>query len=486
MEGIGLFMGKLYHAFLMSEEILDAPSTAGSNVPEFSVAELAGSIKKSLEDQYGRVRVRGELSRVNIAGSGHIYTSLKDDKAVIDAVCWKGVASKLTVRPEEGLEVICVGKLTTYPGSSKYQIVIESLELAGEGALLKMLEERRKKLAAEGLFAPERKQELPFLPEIVGVVTSPTGAVIRDIIHRLEDRFPRNVLLWPVIVQGKGAAEQITAAINGFHAMDEAQRPDVLIVGRGGGSLEDLMAFNEENVVRAVAACSIPVISAVGHETDTTLIDYVADVRAPTPTGAAEMAVPVRANLRAQIMDDEQRMFSAMSRMVGEMRNQVEGLARGLGDPARLFEVKAQSLDHAGERLARVFEGFVTGKRSRLVELSAQIRHPRDVVAMKRQALARWGDQLGGVSGRLTVDAARRVVHVGQMLEAYSPKNVLQRGYAIVRDGDGRVLPDAVAARKVGAVEIEFSDGKAAAQVGGTGAVKKKVKPVGDGQASLF
>ena len=472
----------------MSEEIFDTASTAGSNVPEFSVGELAGSIKKSLESQYGRVRVRGELSRVNIAGSGHIYTSLKDDKAVIDAVCWKGVASKLSVRPEEGLEVICVGKLTTFGGQSKYQIVIESLELAGEGALLKMLEERRKKLAAEGLFDPERKKALPFLPEIVGVVTSPTGAVIRDIIHRLEDRFPRPVLLWPVIVQGKDAAAQITAAINGFDGLDEARKPDVLIVGRGGGSLEDLMAFNEENVVRAVAGCSIPVISAVGHETDTTLIDYVADVRAPTPTGAAEMAVPVRSALRAQIMEGEQRMFSAMTRMVGEYKNRLEGLVRGLGDPARLFEVKAQQLDHTGEGLGRSFQAFVTGKRSRLVELAAQIRHPRDVVAMKRQALARWSDQSVQSKGRLTVDAARRVAHVGQMLEAYSPKNVLKRGYAIVRDGDGRVLPDAGAVRKAGAVEIEFQDERVAAQVGG-GAVKKPksmCKDVPSDQRALF
>ena len=468
----------------MTEDALNNPSTAGSNVPEFSVAELAGSIKKSLEDQYGRVRVRGELSRVNIAGSGHIYTSLKDDKAVIDAVCWKGVASKLSIKPEEGLEVICTGKLTTYPGSSKYQIVIDSLELAGEGALLKMLEERRKKLTAEGLFDLERKKDLPFIPKIIGVVTSPTGAVIRDILHRLEDRFPRHVLVWPVLVQGQGAADQITAAINGFDQLTK-NKPDLLIVARGGGSLEDLMAFNEENVVRAVAACSIPLISAVGHETDTTLIDYAADLRAPTPTGAAEMAVPVRANLYAQIMDDEQRMFSAMNRMIGEYKHRLESLARGLGDPGRLFEVKTQSLDHITARIDQSFRTLITSKRTRLVESASQIRHPRDIFAMKQQTLDRWSDQLLNAAPRLTIEPQNRITHATGLLEAYSPKNVLKRGYTIVRDEKGKVLPTAANARKAETIKIEFQDDTMAVQTQNTTKPKKRTSKQSE-QTSLF
>jgi len=315
-----------------------------TNIPEFSVSELAFSVKRTVEETFGRVRVRGELSRVSIPKSGHMYSSLKDDKSVIDAVCWKGMLSRLSIKPEEGLEVICTGKMTTYPGSSKYQLVIESMELAGEGALLKMLEARKKKLASEGLFDPEKKQPLPFLPERIGVVTSPTGAVIRDILHRLDDRFPRHVLLWPVKVQGEGAAEEITKAIDSFNALPETHRPDILIVARGGGSLEDLMAFNEESVVRATASSKIPLISAVGHETDTTLIDYASDARAPTPTGAAEIVVPVRLNLMAQVADDGQRLISAVSRMIRESRQRIENGTARLGSPDRLLELKVQNL----------------------------------------------------------------------------------------------------------------------------------------------
>ena len=257
--------------------------TIRSNVPELSVSELAFSLKRTLEESFGHVRVRGELTGLKLAASGHLYGDIKDEDAVVNIVCWKGVMSKLGIKPEDGLEVICTGKVSSYPKSSRYQIIIESMELAGEGALLKMLEDRKKKLAAEGLFAAERKSPLPFLPQVIGVVTSPTGAVIRDIIHRLNDRFPRHVLVWPVPVQGDGSAEKIAAAIDGFSNMPKTggtmPRPDLLIVARGGGSLEDLMAFNEEVVVRAAANCTIPLISAVGHETDTTLIDYASDLR---------------------------------------------------------------------------------------------------------------------------------------------------------------------------------------------------------------
>ena len=284
------------------------------NMPEFSVSELSGALKRSVEEAFGGVRVRGEISGFKRAASGHLYMALKDENAVLDAVCWRGVAQKLQHRPEEGLEVIATGRLTIYPGRSKYQLVIESIEPAGEGALLKLLEERRRLLAAEGLFDESRKQPIPFLPEVIGIVTSPTGAVIRDILHRLRERFPRRVLLWPVPVQGSGAAERMAQAVHGFNRQLPAgtvPKPDVLIIARGGGSLEDLWCFNEEIVVRAVAESAIPVISAVGHETDTTLIDHAADLRAPTPTGAAEMAVPVRGELLTRLTGTGTRLDNA-------------------------------------------------------------------------------------------------------------------------------------------------------------------------------
>ncbi|KJS45908.1 MAG: exodeoxyribonuclease VII large subunit, partial [Rhodospirillaceae bacterium BRH_c57] len=298
---------------------MTSPSSAPTNAPPRTVSELSSDLKRTVEDTFGFVRVRGEISQPKLAGSGHCYLRLKDENACIDGIVWRGAYGKLAVKPEEGLEVIVTGRLTTYPQRSSYQIVIESMELAGEGALLKLLEERRRRLTAEGLFAPERKKPLPFLPRVIGVVTSPTGAVIRDILHRLNDRFPLHVLVWPVLVQGDAAAGQVAAAVEGFNRLTaggKVPRPDLLIVARGGGSLEDLMAFNEEIVVRAVAASDIPVISAVGHETDTTLCDFAADLRAPTPTGAAEMAVPVRLDLLAQVRDDASRLDGGARRML--------------------------------------------------------------------------------------------------------------------------------------------------------------------------
>ncbi|MCH8858621.1 MAG: exodeoxyribonuclease VII large subunit, partial [Proteobacteria bacterium] len=289
----------------------------GANLPQYSVSEISRLLKRTVEDAFPYVRVRGELSRINRHASGHCYFDLKDDKAVIAAVVWKGSYARLAMTPEQGLEVVCTGRLTTYPGQSKYQIVVEQMELAGIGALMAMLEERRKKLAAEGLFDEERKKAIPFLPETIGVITSPTGAVIRDIMHRLADRFPRRVVLWPVTVQGKRAPDEIVAAIRGFNALKTGgpvARPDVLIVARGGGSFEDLLAFSDEAVVRAAAESEIPLISAIGHETDTTLIDFAADRRAPTPTAAAEMVVPVRRELVANILELEQRLLRAAMR----------------------------------------------------------------------------------------------------------------------------------------------------------------------------
>ncbi|MGB4057507.1 MAG: exodeoxyribonuclease VII large subunit [Alphaproteobacteria bacterium] len=430
------------------------PESIKSNVPEFSVSELAFSLKKTLEASYARVRVRGELSRVKIHSSGHLYTDLKDADSVINAVCWRGTVSKLSIKPEEGLEVICTGQITTYPARSNYQLKIESMELAGEGALLKMLEERRKRLAAEGLFDPARKKPIPFLPEIIGIVTSPTGAVIQDILHRLEDRFPRHVIVWPVLVQGPGAAEQVAAAINGFQNF--TPRPDLLIVARGGGSLEDLMPFNEEVVVRAAAASTIPLIAAVGHETDTTLIDYAADLRAPTPTGAAEKSVPVRAELAAFIADNGNRLFTGLTRMISELRHRLDAQSKGLGDPSRFFDVKTQRLDNTADKIARVFIQYLSGKQEKVLRVGAKLRHPSDRLDVMQKTLERWGDQLTRTAPRLLDDLEKRLGHAGKMLEAYSFENVLQRGFVVVRDSGGHVIASASDIKTGQDIELQF------------------------------
>src|ERR1700719_1057898 len=307
---------------------LPAGPGPGANLPEYTVSELSLALKRSVEENFSHVRVRGEISGFKRHGSGHCYLALKDSEAVLDAVCWRTTAVRLGIKPEDGMEVVCTGRLTTFPGRSKYQLIIDTIELAGIGALLKLLEDRRRRLAAEGLFAPERKKKLPFLPEVIGIVTSPSGAVIRDVLHRLSDRFPRRVLLWPVAVQGEGAAAQVAAAIAGFNRLSEGgsvPRPQLIIIARGGGSLEDLMPFNEEIVVRAAAASAIPLISAVGHETDTTLIDHASDRRAPTPSAAAEMAVPVRLDLIAELGGKSSRLSAGLSRLFGERRLRLAG-----------------------------------------------------------------------------------------------------------------------------------------------------------------
>ena len=467
--------------------------THRSNVPEFSVGDLALSLKRTLEEHYGRVRVRGELSRVSIASSGHMYSSLKDDQAVIDAVCWKGVLSKLGVKPEEGLEVICTGRISSYPKSSKYQLIIESMELAGEGALLKMLEERKKKLAAEGLFAQEAKKPRPYLPETIGVITSPTGAVIRDILHRLADRFPRNVLLWPVLVQGEGAAQQISQAINGFQTIHEhgQPHPDLLIVARGGGSLEDLMAFNEEEVVRAIAASDIPIISAVGHETDTTLADYAADLRAPTPTGAAEMAVPVRGKLVTQILDDEQRLISSVIRMLSEHRHKIESFSARLGDPSRLLETQTQRIYHLSDKLSGLFYRFFDAKTHALTQSTARLRNPRERLGEASQNLKRWSEQLGMLGTKITTSHEQKLNHLEKMLGAYSFENVLQRGFCVIRDEQGSLIADAGVVRANQTLDIQFRNDEhvqAIAASGNPPAPKKRMhkSAQSDAQSSLF
>ena len=357
----------------------DKLNQLNDNLPEISVSELSNQVKFTVETAFGRVRVRGEISRPMKAASGHLYLTLKDEKSVLDGVCWKGNAQRLTIQPEDGMEVICTGKITTYPNRSKYQMVIEQIELAGEGALLKLLEERRKKLAHEGLFDQDKKKLLPAFPQTIGVITSPTGAVIRDIIHRISDRFPLRLIIWPVLVQGDKAADQIARAIEGFETINESgkvPKPDLIIVARGGGSLEDLWPFNEENVVRAVFNSSIPVISAIGHETDTTLIDFVADVRAPTPTAAAERAVPVRSELLARVLENDKRLLNSINRILVGLKVKLEGFARGLGDPLSIIETRAQKFDDLERRFSREIQIFLKQKESQINRIADKLPSP--------------------------------------------------------------------------------------------------------------
>ena len=372
-----------------------------TNATEFTVTEIAQAVKRTVEDEFGHVRVRGEISGFRGQhSSGHAYFTLKDDAASIDAVVWKGNYAKLTFKPEEGLEVIATGRLTTFPRSSKYQIVIDNIEPAGAGALMALLEERRKKLLAEGLFARERKRALPYLPRVIGVITSPTGAVIRDILHRLEDRFPSHVLVWPVRVQGETCAPEVVNAIEGFNALlpgGEIPRPDLLIVARGGGSIEDLWGFNEEALVRAVAASDIPVISAVGHETDTTLIDYASDMRAPTPTAAAEAAVPVRAELVAYVEDQGMRQRQSARRSLSSLRDRLRAAAAGLPRPNDLAATQRQRLDMASSQLTGALRHFVQGRRISFSNLASAmqprlVRQRHAERAEKVKTLARRGE----------------------------------------------------------------------------------------------
>ncbi|MBC8240180.1 MAG: exodeoxyribonuclease VII large subunit [Alphaproteobacteria bacterium] len=460
---------------------------AGSapNLPEYSVSEIAAAVKRTVEENFGYVRVRGEVSGFMAARSGHMYFSLKDDRAVIDSVVWRGTAGKLRFQPEDGLEVICTGKLSTYAPRSRYQLVVEAMEPAGVGALMALLEERRKKLAAEGLFAEERKQALPYLPQVIGVVTSPTGAVIRDILHRLRDRFPSRVLIWPVLVQGKGAAEQVAAAIRGFNALDATSavpRPDLLIVARGGGSIEDLWAFNEEVVARAVAESQIPLISAVGHETDTTLIDFVSDRRAPTPTAAAEIAVPVRAELVAGNQDLGRRLGLSLQRLLAERRRDLDGLARGLRGPRELLALARQRLDEGAERLHRALLIFGGEKRNARTALAARLR-PRLVL----EPIEADGRTLQDLQGRLQRSVRGRVSEhrlrlggLAQLLNSLSFERVLERGYAMVRRRDGGVVMAAAQAGPGSALAVRFHDGEVAVTVDdgpAKGTAKPQAKP---------
>lgn len=456
----------------------DAPSThnSGDNVPVFSVTEVSGLVKATVEGAFQRVRIRGEISGFKRAASGHLYFTLKDENAVIDGVSWRTTAGRLKVDPEDGMEVIATGRITTYPGRSKYQIVVDQMELAGEGALLKLLEERKKKLAAEGLFDESAKRDLPFLPDVIGVVTSPTGAVIRDILHRLADRFPRRVLVWPVLVQGDGAAEQVAAAIRGFNALSEdghVPRPDLLIVARGGGSLEDLWAFNEEAVVRAAAESDIPLISAVGHETDWTLIDLASDRRAPTPTAAAEMAVPVRYEVMAQVADSEGRLIRAVKRRTDTMRREVAALARGLPNLRRTVETASQRLDDWSERLGNALKAGLRHRRQRLPK---RILPPTRAIAEAGKRLAVTGRELERAYRDDLRGKARSLEHLGQLLESFSYERVLDRGFALVTTPAGATVTSVASLKPCDDVNIRLADGVAGARIAG-GAAQQKKKP---------
>ena len=428
---------------------------------EQTVTEISHALKRTLEDRFGHVRVRGEISGFRGPhSSGHAYFSLKDEGAKLDAVIWRGSFSRLRSKLQEGLEVIATGKITSYPGKSNYQIVIENIEPAGAGALMALLEERRRKLAAEGLFDASRKRPIPFLPTTIGIVTSPTGAVIRDILHRLNDRFPRHVIVWPVRVQGETAAAEVAAAIHGFNAM--AQKPDLLIVARGGGSLEDLWPFNEEGVVRAVAASTIPVISAIGHETDTTLIDHAADLRAPTPTAAAEHAVPVRADLVAELASLAARQKRGLSRVFSEVKLRLQSAGRALPKPDELLAMVRQRLDGAGAKLPRALKANVQIHAVALARQTGRLSLTplQQRTAESRRRLVESQIRQGRALTQFLLRTRQRLGSETKLLAALGYKSVLARGFAVVRDHQGRPLRGVTAIRPEAALELEMSDGK--------------------------
>ncbi|MEO9461878.1 MAG: exodeoxyribonuclease VII large subunit [Marinomonas sp.] len=442
---------------------LVARSPEGDNAAPLSITEISTMLKRTVEDRFGHVRLRGELSGVKRAASGHLYCALKDEKAVIDGVMWRGNAGRLAFNPEDGLEVIATGKLTTYAGRSKYQIVIDSLEIAGEGALLALLEKTRLRLEGEGLFAPECKKRLPYLPKTIGVVTSPTGSVIRDILHRLADRFPSQVLVWPVLVQGDGAAGQVSAAVRGFDGLSsggEVPRPDLVIVARGGGSIEDLWSFNEESVVRAIAECTIPVISAVGHETDTTLADHAADRRAPTPTAAAEMAVPVRADLAAFLGDLGTRQSRAIYRPIELGRERLEARVKRMPAREQLLQPQAQRLDDLSERLRRGLTDRAAEGRTRLAGTASRLS-PHMLSRSVQDARAKLNNArlVPQLVTRPMLQQREKLDALARLASQFHPEKPLERGYAIVRDSAGAAVTSRKAAAEHAALGLQFADG---------------------------
>ncbi|MFK7902624.1 MAG: exodeoxyribonuclease VII large subunit [Nitratireductor sp.] len=452
-----------------------------SNALEVSVSEISGKLKRVVEDTFGHVRVRGEITGYRGPhSSGHMYFALKDERARIEAVVWRGVAGKLKHRPEEGLEVIASGKLTTYPGSSKYQIVIDNIEPAGAGALMALLEERKKKLGAEGLFGEERKQLLPYMPKVIGVITSPTGAVIRDVLHRISDRFPLHVLVWPARVQGETCGAEVSQAVRGFNALEHGgsiARPDLIIVARGGGSIEDLWGFNDEALVRAVADSEIPVISAVGHETDWTLVDLAADMRAPTPTGAAEMAVPVKNDLQAHVESLNARLSSGISRSIDNARNGLKAAGRGMPTPDTLFAMPRRQLDEYASRLANGLTSATQKKQIRFQAVQGRL-NPNllmPVVAKRNQELGFLSRRLNQAVTSNKEKASIRVVQAGRLLQSYKYSNILDRGFAIVRSQNGEVITSASKVVMGDAHAVQFADASIS-MVAGEGIANPSVK----------
>ena len=474
---------------------LDAPRRAWDQVPmsdssptnqaELTVSELAASLKRTIETNYDHVVVRGELGRVTLAKSGHMYADLKDDKAVLNTIMWRGQVERLPFRPEEGLEVIATGRLSTYEGRSAYQLIASSMRPAGAGALMQLLEERKKKLAAEGLFDPKHKKPIPYMPRVIGVVTSPTGAVIRDILHRIRERFPVRVIVWPALVQGEQAAAQVTAGIRGFNAMTGADRPDVLIVARGGGSIEDLWPFNEEIVVRAAFDSEIPLISAVGHETDTTLIDYVSDRRAPTPTGAAEMAVPVRTELLLTTGESGERLKRALTRALARSRDKLA--AARLPRPEMLLQPARQRLDFASANLPKAALALTQKARLKLSRLQLSPAMLKSEIRQGRQRLRDIAVRARPALMRLIEKRTAALNTEAKMLETLSYQATLKRGYTIVRDTEGRLIRSADIASGTDQFKVSFADGDVAAQPLGAEPPKPKSIPRKPGQqGSLF
>lgn len=459
-----------------------APDSPGSNAQAYSVSELAFALKRTLEDQYGFVRLRGELSKVTHHSSGHVYLTLKDEKAALDGVVWKGSVRNLGIRPEQGMEVVVTGRITTFPAGSRYQIVIETMEAAGVGALLAQLERLKAKLQAEGLFAPDRKRPLPSMPATVGVITSPTGAVIRDILHRIRDRWPCRVVVWPVVVQGDAAAPQVCAAIQGFNAAEPGAalpRPDVIIVARGGGSVEDLWPFNDETLARTAAASAIPLISAVGHETDTTLIDFVSDRRAPTPTAAAEMATPVLAELKSALAGFEQRLTQCGHRTIEDRRTRLAASARGLPKPQDLIAQASQRLDYNASHLASGLRRNVDLHAKRLAEAASPLRkglltgridqgaaRAEDLAARLKPNLLRQLDRL-----------ADRLAGADKLRVTLDPKRPLRHGFALVTRPDGSLVRQGAALGAGEAVNLMFEDTTRQAVIDGTATAAPAVKP---------
>ncbi len=493
-------------------DLLDDP-TPGQNTPEYTVSDISGEVKRTLEGAFGRIRVRGEVGRVFKARSGHLYYDIKDDRNVLACTTWKGQITGLSVVPEEGLEVVVTGRLTAFGAQSKYNLNVDEVAVAGQGALMALLEKRKKQLESEGLFAAERKKPLPYLPQIIGVVTSPSGAVIRDILHRLRDRFPRKVLIWPVAVQGANCAPEVTRAIEGFNQLTPGgalPRPDLIIVARGGGSIEDLWGFNEESVARSAAASQIPLISAVGHETDTTLIDYVSDRRAPTPTAAAELAVPVRMELLAWTGEQGARLSRAATDAVQRRSQRLRDLSRALPRPDSLLNTPRQRLDLIADRLAPALDRGVQNHRLQMVKLSAHLRPStlRGLVTTRQEALRNLASRLSlrpiqreidqqrqtisRLSERLNAAQTTRLERLRQQMEAtdrlretLSYKATLERGYAVVRAGD-QVVTRKAEAEKHASLEIEFADGKLSTGPAGVAKSKRAPKPPAPDQGSLF